>query len=286
MKHVFIMNDTKKNHDFEEVIHKVMKDYEYEIIYTHSLKEVYNCIKSFKEKTRVYSVGGDGSISGVMQALVNTYHELVPIPLGTGNDFIRQLTDKKDPEEILRSSLNAEVEKIDCIKMNDQYYINTACFGVDSVIGTHVHDVEDIPFVPKSQSYIVSILKHVFKFDFGEVELHGDGQLLYKGNITVLTINNGQYYGGGFMITPQADMKDGYMDIVVCDQVPKSKIPGLFLSVLRKTHLSKKQVKSFKVKEAYLKTMNSGNLDGEEVPVVGEYHFSVIPESINLVMYK
>ena len=38
-------------------------------------------------------------------------------------------------------------------------------------------------------------------------------------------MNNAKYYGGGFQITPQANIEDGYMDICVVDKIPKAKIP-------------------------------------------------------------
>ena len=286
MKHVFIMNDTKKNHDFEPSIHEVLKDYDYQIIYTHSPAEVTKHIKKFEEPTRFYSVGGDGSINSVMQGLVNTDHQLSVIPLGTGNDFVRMMHDESDPVKCLKKSLNGTIERIDTIQVNDRYFVNTACFGVDSIIANHVHDTPNIPLVPQSKSYIVGILQHVFKYDYAPIAIYENGKELFNGPATLCTLNNGRFYGGGFEITPDADYKDGYMNIVVVDKVPKAKIPYLFTYVISKNLHKRKEAHFFKVKEATLITNNPGNLDGDELNIYNRYEFKVLPQSLNLVKYK
>lgn len=286
MKHVFIMNDTKKNHDFETSIHGVLKDYDYQVIYTHSPDEVTKHIKTFKEPTRFYSVGGDGSINSVMQGLVNTDHELAVIPLGTGNDFIRMMHDETDPVKCLKKSLTGTIERIDTVQVNDRYFINTACFGVDSIIANHVHDTPNIPLVPQSKSYIVAILQHVFKYDFAPIAIYENGKELFNGPATLCTLNNGKFYGGGFEITPDADIKDGYMNVVVVDKVPKAKIPYLITFVIAKKLHKRKEAHFFKLNEATLITKNPGNLDGDELKLYDRYDFKVLPKSLNLVKYK
>lgn len=285
MKHVFIMYDTKKSHDFEETIQEVMKNEDYEVIYTHSTQEAKKVIQNYPEKARMYSVGGDGSANALVQGLVNTEHELVIVPLGTGNDFCRILTNEKDPIELLKRSLSCQSQKVDTVKINDHYYLNTACFGVDSVIANHVHDTPDIPFVPESKSYIVSILQHVFKYDFGRVRIESEGKVIFDDPVTVCTLNNGQYFGGGFRITPQADIQDGYLDVCVVDKLPKAKIPYILTFLIREKLDKRKEVHFFKLKEADVYTSNPGNIDGEEYNAQ-HYHFEVMPGSLNLVMYK
>ena len=284
MKHIFIMYDIKKMHDFEKYIHKTMQGLAYLIQYTHSQQEIIQFIKQLSQPARIYSVGGDGALNIVVQATVHTQHEVVVIPLGTGNDFCRMLTKEKNPVTLLKQSLKCQAIPIDTIALNDLYFINSACFGVDSIIATHVHDTPHIPLVPDSKSYIVSILQHVFQYQFDEVVIEGDGQLLYKGPVTLCTFNNGQYYGGGFPIIPHANVQDGYMDICVVDKVPKSKIPYLLTFLLRRLLHKRKEVHFFKVKEAHISSHITCNMDGDEVQGE-EFDLKVMPQSIQFVMY-
>lgn len=284
MKHVFLMHDVKRYHDLSVSINEVMKDYDYEIVYKTSMAATIAYIQECNEPCRFYAVGGDGTLSGIIQPLVHTHHELVVLPFGTGNDFCRTLTAQKDLIILLKESLKHECHKVDTILLNDRYYINSACFGVDSVIANHVHDVIQIPLVPQSKSYIVSILQHVFSYQHDEVALYSKGECLYKGKVILCTLNNGQYYGGGFPITPQADIQDGYFDVCIVDQLPNVKIPYM-LSVLFKRQLHKrKEVHYFRLKEAQIICKNDCNLDGEQYQS-HRYYFQIVPASLNIVIY-
>lgn len=285
MKHVFLMHDTKRYHDLALSINEVMKDYDYEIVYKTSMTATISYIKKCLYPTRFYAVGGDGTLSGVIQPLIHTDHELVLLPFGTGNDFCRTLTSQKQVIQLLKQSLKQDCQKVDTILLNDRYYINSACFGVDSVIANHVHDIVQIPLVPQSKSYIISILQHVFSYQHDEVTLYSEGKCLYQGKVTLCTLNNGQYYGGGFPITPQANIQDGYIDVCIVDQLPNVKIPYM-LSVLFKRQLHKrKEVHYFRVKEAQIICQNNCNLDGEEYQSP-HYHFQIVPASLNMVVYE
>lgn len=282
MKHLFILKSTKKDYEFGEHIHDIMKDYDYEMIYSHSSKETREVIQKLKVPTRIYCVGGDGTLNNMVQEVVNTSHELVVVPLGTGNDFCRLLTPVKDPLDIVKQSLNHPVCKIDTIQLNDKYYVNATCFGVDKVIGNHVHDTMHIPLVPESKSYLISIMQNVFKYQFDEVVIEADGEIVYQGRITLCTVNNGQYYGGGFRITPQAKITDGYMDICVVTKVPKAKIPYLLGYLISGNLHKRKEVHFFKAKNVKVIINGSSNMDGERYKN-SDYCFKILPQSLNLV---
>lgn len=285
MKHVFVMQETKKHHDFEKIIVDVMKDYDIKIVYTHSVQDGQDYIQSIQEPARFYAVGGDGTLNAFIQVLVHTAHELVLIPLGTGNDFCRTLTHERNPKRLLQQSLSYKTQKIDCILLNQTYYINAACFGLDSVIANHVHDTPHIPLIPQSKSYIVSILQHVFHYSCDRIKIMSEGRCLFHNDMILCTLNNAQYYGGGFPIIPHAKMNDGLMDICVVDRLPKIKIPYMVYLLLKRDLYKRKEVHYFQVKEATVYYPKSCNMDGEEVKE-DVYHLKVCPASLNMVIYQ
>lgn len=283
MKHVFMMKHTKKHHDFEDVIHEVMKKRDYDIIYTASIQTSLHYMQRYKEKTRFYLVGGDGTVNGLIQALVDQDYECVIIPLGTGNDFCRMLTKEKDPKIVLEQSLNKTAQKVDTIQLNETYFINSACFGLDSVIANHVHDTPHIPLVPESKSYIVSILQHVLNYQYEEIKLMSEGQCLFEGEAILCTVNNGQYYGGGFHVIPHADIQDGLMDVFVVDRIPRRKIPYMLALLLKEKLYHRKDVHYFQLKEVDIVFSKNCNVDGEDM-WFDHYHMTIHPASLNIVM--
>lgn len=282
MKHLMICKSTKQDHEFVKKIEHMMKSYDFEVIFSHSANESRKIIQKLKEPTRIYCVGGDGTLNNMIQEVVNTEHELVVIPLGTGNDFSRLLIKERNPVKILKQSLTHQAQLIDTIQLNDKYYINATCFALDRVVANHVHDTPEIPLIPASKSYIVSVMQHVFQYSFNEVTIEADGHIIYQGHTTLCTINNGQYYGGGFQITPNASLTDGFMDICVVDQVPKTKIPYLFQFLIRHQLHKRKEVHFFKAKSIKVITSTSSNMDGERYKS-HEYIFHIHPQSVRIV---
>ncbi|HCJ15545.1 MAG TPA: hypothetical protein DHV77_10905 [Erysipelotrichaceae bacterium] len=162
MKHVFLLKSEGTTHSFLPTIHKIMKGYDYDIHISQYPNHVISIMKEYRTPVRVYAVGGDGFMNQVVQALVHTKHEMVVIPYGTGNDFSRYVNNGvKKAEDVLRESLQWHAQRIDTVKMNDLYYINSGCFGIDAAIANHVHDVVNVPFIPESKSYILSILRNI-----------------------------------------------------------------------------------------------------------------------------
>ncbi|WP_307725002.1 diacylglycerol kinase family protein [Lactobacillus delbrueckii] len=70
-------------------IERVMEGRDCEIYFSEYKDHVKEIVKNHPEKTRFYSVGGDGFFNQVIQNLVHTNHGVVCLPFGTGNDFSR-----------------------------------------------------------------------------------------------------------------------------------------------------------------------------------------------------
>ena len=285
MKHLFLLLDKQENHDLEPIIRKVLKNEEIIIEYTKSKQEVLDYIGSLKEPHRIYSVGGDGAINLTIQKMVHTDHELCVIPQGTGNDFMRMFTNINDTETLLKQSLTAGVKKIDTVQVSDHYFINTSCFGIDAVVADHVHDTPNIPFLPESKRYVVSIIQNVLKFPYYPVTIKKNGKVIYKNRITLFAINNGQYYGGGFSATPMSKIDDGIFEVCVVDQMHLWQIPYYLYRLVKKDIEGMKKVHYFYEKELEVEIDETVNLDGEEMRM-DHYHYKIQPKSLNLVVYK
>lgn len=282
MKHVFIIHSQSSSHPFIPIIKDVMKEEDYDIHLSMYPGHASDIIRGYKEPTRFYSVGGDGMVNQVMQGIVGTQHELAVIPYGTGNDFVKMLDHPKNPEAALKTMCHKKAVPVDAVKINDSYFMNSCCFGIDAVIANHVHDVIKIPFV-KRESYVLGILQQVFGYKFHYVEVYSEGQLLYQGNVTICTFMNGGYYGGGFKIAPDASLTDGMLDVVIVDQINKATMLYPIFLILRKKIHKHKKAQTFKVRAVDIKTRVSANVDGDEMSA-RDYHLEVLPKGINIVI--
>lgn len=288
MKNIFLLkpvNGDLEHHPFIETIRKVMQGYDYDIFMSHYPHHVEKIIKHYKEKTRFYSVGGDGMLNQVIQGLVGTEHELVVIPYGTGNDFYKMISDQKDPEEVLKASLKGKSKTIDTVLLNDTYYINNACFGCDSVIANHVHDDVKVPKLFEGHQYEYSILRNFIDYPFYEVKISSHGELLYSGQVTLCACANAMYYGGAYKIAPKASLQDGLLDIVILDKINKALIPLYIKKVVDETLAKDKHAHVFQCDEVDIESKYPCNMDGEVI-TADAYHLKVIKNSLNLVVFE
>ena len=112
-----------------------MEGRDYEIYFSEYKDHVKEIVKHYPEKTRFYSVGGDGFFNQVIQNLVHTTHGAVCLPLGTGTAFARAIYRQMSPEAILKATLDQPAIPIDTILVNDERYcVNVVCFGLDALI--------------------------------------------------------------------------------------------------------------------------------------------------------
>ena len=83
------------------------------------------------ERLRFYACGGDGTLGEVVNGAAGQVNaEVGLIPIGTGNDFVRNFADAGDFFDI-EAQVMGEARAIDLIKCNDRYGINVVNVGFD-----------------------------------------------------------------------------------------------------------------------------------------------------------
>lgn len=181
-------------------------------------KEYYNA--GYRE---FVAVGGDGSLSELLNGLVFPADEPVTvgiIPMGTGNDFVKNIYDEINIDKILNSIFINKTKSIDIGKVNDHYFINVSSFGIDGPI---IEDTEKYKkILPGKSAYLYSTLKAgmIFKPSIVKVSTPHES---YEGAMLLIAIGNGKYFGGGMKICPEADLSDGMFDVCLVNDVSKSK---------------------------------------------------------------
>lgn len=82
----------------------------------------------------IVAAGGDGTVTGVAQALLGKDAALAVLPLGTFNFFARGLGLPEDPEAAARAILNGDARRISVGTVNDRVFLNNASLGVYPLI--------------------------------------------------------------------------------------------------------------------------------------------------------
>jgi YegS/Rv2252/BmrU family lipid kinase len=286
MKHIIIVNSTLLNNRLQKFLDYAKKTFEernlsYEIFVAHSIEERYEFLMSLQKKSRIYIIGGDGTLHRSLHSFVHSIHELVLIPFGTGNDFARMLVHKKNPYKQFLSSLDLNAKPIDILKINQTYCINTACFALDNDVANHVHDAKN-SIIPKQLSYIFTLVRRLFVYEPNHVEIYVDQEKWFDGKCLLFTVNNARFYGGGFCMTPKASIHDGQFNLTLIKDFNLLKLVYKIWPLL--THAPQKLKECIQLEHHKIKIISSQgmNLDGEFYPD-NDIDIEVIPKSLLLV---
>ena len=259
MKHIFLINRFSLKKKTDKIIKKIEKisnelNIDYTIEVNSESRTTEEILKKYKnDENIIVAVGGDGTINRVLNKIVGTKNVLGYLPFGTGNDFYR--TNKEDLEK--------GINEIDLIKINNRYFINVACFGIDADIG-NADDIVHSKLIPKSQRYNISVLHHFFKYKPREIEIEMNNKN-EKSLFTSIILCNGKYYGGGYNIGPHSSLTDGLLDVYLVYRQSKINTAKLVMKAKKGKHEELNGVERINTSKLILKSKNaiSSNVDGE-----------------------
>lgn len=276
MKYIFIINAIAGRGRYKKIlpnIERICKErnIEYEIRYISEEKDGSQIASEYKDEENViYVVGGDGTITKSIAGIVGTKNKLGVIPSGSGNDTYRTI-----------KMLPKGETKIDLAKINDTYFINVACTGVDAEVANNLDKLKETK-IPTSQLYNASIIYTFVKFKHKRMKLHTSIKDI-DSKYTILSICNGAYYGGGFNIAPKAELTDGLLDIYYGEKMSKIKMIPLLLKMKKGKHEGKRKIHKFRTDhvEINFEEEITFNVDGEKV-TNNHFTIDILPKVLNV----
>jgi diacylglycerol kinase (ATP) len=160
-------------------------------------------------------VGGDGTLNYFLNKYLNIITPLAIFKGGTGNDFAWKLYGEITTEQQVELILKATPKPVDAGMCNDKLFINSVGVGFD---GEVLKSMGAIRWLGGHLGYLIVVLKKIctfkeflFKIDAKDISLH---QKYFLVNIA-----NSPRTGGGFMISPLADVADGKLNMLLCNKL-------------------------------------------------------------------
>lgn len=181
----------------------------------------------------IVCLGGDGTIFEIANGLKGRFMTLYFVPTGTGNDFVRMLNLPKDPVEALRVQLDGKPHTIDVGQVNDMYFLNISGCGFDVEVLRQAVRFKKLGkgLLP----YLMGILAALRLFKPLDIELTMNGKTEQRA-VTIISVGNGQYFGGGMRAVPHAAIDDGQFDVVIADKVNRLAILRLLSKFIKGKH--------------------------------------------------
>ncbi len=248
--------------------------------YVGHAKEIASKIKN--EFDVLIAAGGDGTVHEIVNGMMFGRTTLAAIPIGSGNDFIKMLDLTKDPGEAIKVIKNNVRKKIDVGQVNDQYFPNGVGIGFDAWV---VIESSKVRRLRGFLIYLYSVLKTVFVYKNQNIMLTVNGNTEAR-EIFLIAVGNGRAMGGGFFLTPNAEIDDGLFDICIIRGLKKREVFLNLPKAIKGEHINIKQVQMLRadklnvVSEAGIAVHADGELLGVDLK---ELNIKIHPKILEVI---
>jgi len=210
----------------------------------------------------VISVGGDGLAHLVLQLVVPRRIPFTVVAGGTGNDFLRAIGwDLDDVTSQLDTVTTCTPTPIDLGLVDSEWFGAMLSTGFDSVVNEKANTLK----WPKGpMKYNVAIAMELPKFKPLHYQIELDSQIIAT-EAMLIAIGNGNSYGGGMKVCPDADMSDGLFDVMVLRPVSKLEFLRVFPKVFSGQHIDHPQVEIYRTSKVSLLADAVAYADGERI---------------------
>lgn len=285
---VFIINPIShelKGIDVKSVIETNLdsNQFEYTIVYTQYANHASQLAKQAMHSADIIAaVGGDGTVNEVGRALIHSQAILAIIPVGSGNGLARHLGIPVGLTKGIKALNYGHPIVIDTAKINEKPFLGVAGIGFDAHIAHkfalfgnrgffsyfQVASKEFPLYTP--QSYLITI----------------DGKQITR-KAFILSFANSSQYGNNFTIAPQAHISDGYLDLVIIDDIPLYAIPKILSRFGQGTLNRSQHVESYPFKELIIQHPHmQAHIDGEPIICENKIKVTIDPQSLRVLVPK
>ncbi|HEY8374925.1 MAG TPA: diacylglycerol kinase family protein, partial [Nannocystis sp.] len=187
------------------------------------------------------------------------------LPLGTGNSFLRDFTDR-GAEYAIEAIIAGKSRPCDVIRCRHTrgvlHFINIFSIGfvadVCAIRNRHFPALGEFGYTLSTVLRVAALKSYTFPM---QIDGHGED----REPLTFLSFNNSRYTGGKMMMAPGADTADGLLDIVRVGRLGRASLLRTFPKIFQGTHVQHPAVRCYQAPGLDLR------LDGDiDVMVDGE----------------
>jgi len=244
--------------------------------------------KSHERPDGIVVVGGDGTLSALIDVLAESDVPVTLVPAGTGNDLARALSiPVADPAAAASAALHGTIRRIDLGEVTSggqsRLFLTITALGFDAKVSERTNLLR----YPRGRlRYYLALIIELVRLrptDY-RIAIDGGESTLRPG--TLLAVGNTSSYGGGMPICAGAEPDDGLLDVVHVAPLSRGRLLRLFPLLLRGTHLARPE--ATRVRATHVHLTGPGFVayaDGERVGSE-ECTISIRPSAVALMVPK
>lgn len=165
--------------------------------------------------TNAWVIGGDGTLNYFINTYPNTRLPICTFRGGSGNDLHWMLYRDRPFEEHLHFCLSGKVQEVDAGICNGKLFLNGVGIGFDGAI---VKDLLGKKKMNGKGTYFMSVIKQIVNYHEKNCIVQVNGESISEESF-MITVANGQRYGGGFKVAPAASVSDGLLEVAIIGKI-------------------------------------------------------------------
>ncbi|NIA20344.1 MAG: YegS/Rv2252/BmrU family lipid kinase [Xanthomonadaceae bacterium] len=228
----------------------------------------------------IVAVGGDGTVNDLANGIGLSRVPLGIIPHGSGNGFARHLGIPMNVEralEVLRQGFSVSV---DMVRIGEKYSLNVSGVGFDALVAWKFQHSK----ARGLSSYARIALGEFFRYQPETYVVSADGKKSrYKAFL--ISLANSSQFGNNFLISPEASVCDGYLDLCILHPFSRWTILGFLVKLLCKKIDSSPYLEIIKAKKVCIQQPGEiWHLDGEAMSGGSELQVEVVERALSVII--
>jgi len=272
------------------VIERLLQNIPHDTVLTDHIGHATELAASADDYDTIVAVGGDGTVHEVLNGIMTRPAETRPVlgvlPTGSGNDTRRTVGVPTDLTDAAMALATGGRRRFDVGVCNGLYFNNSFAAGLDARVTAKAVEYKVTTKRSGLWLYLTALMHVLFHELYPQrVRLSWDGAPAADVELLAIAVTNGPTYGGGFLITPDADPVDGLFDVCVIDPLS---LPGALIRlpfVIIGKHTKMKPVTMSRHSSLVIESDERvpAQIDGE-VLLDYRYEISMLPGAIECIV--
>ena len=214
------------------------------------------------------AMGGDGTFQALANAAFGADVVLGVLPVGGGNDFAAALGLPSDPLRAAQAIVRGHPRFVDLARVRTaegrtRLYAGGGGIGLDAQAARYASDA--YRWLPGRLRYIASALRALVGFvpipvrvDFPQTDIPS-----WEARSLLAAVLNSPTYGGGVRLAPEATIGDGWLDVVLIEDIGTLAVLRLLPRLMGSGEVRTSRVKRWRVKKVRFTTHRASAFHGD-----------------------
>lgn len=217
------------------------------------------------EYRQIIAAGGDGTINICVNAMIENDINLplAIFPAGTANDFAYYFDIPNDIDGMIDIALGTSYTNADAGKVNGRYFVNVAAMG--ALISVSQKTDPNLKNSLGIMAYYLKALTEIRNLSAERVKLITPEQT-YEEDMYFMVVMNGRSAGGFRKLSPETEINDNLLDVVLFREMPIRELGPLLFDVMQGRHSENKNVLTFSTNKLRIESESdiATDIDGEK----------------------